>query len=180
MDDCFAKTPQDVFSVIKSLVPRIRNEPRNTKILGRPGLLQWLLDLASEEERTRTVYQDLYMLLKPMISAHPSYIARTDRLDPSDASPVYYAPSNTLPQYADLWRRNEAEAGNFMANWYAGWAVQHVNEFRKFWIVSLADERTKDEWKSRYRHLDVVQPIKYLWDEENRQKDRAKAGAGTK
>lgn len=53
-----------------------------------------------------------------------------------------------------------------------------MNEFRKFLIVSLADERTKDEWKSRYRHVDVVQPIAYLWEDAKQNDKAAKAAAG--
>ncbi|KAI9655204.1 MAG: hypothetical protein M1831_004914 [Alyxoria varia] len=49
MDDCFEQQPHPTLSAVKALEKRVRNNFASV-VLGRPGLLEWLSDLAREEQ----------------------------------------------------------------------------------------------------------------------------------
>jgi len=78
--------------------------------------------------------------------------------NPSEEALLVSVPPEQLPQYHELWQRDEKAASDFMVNWFAGWACTQVMSWRRFVAVHSVD---RQDWKDAYRHLDLVTPEKY-------------------
>lgn len=165
-DSSFSANPADTLVVVKSIVDRIKPQPMTTKLLGRPGLLRWLYDLAiteHEHQRDSLFYSeddtrmDTYVTLANVLEADPHYIMRPPAPPrPTPISPIYFLHEDDMPEYAELARENPREAENIMAAWFADWARSHVREFRRFLIIHTGD--MKKLWSERYKHIEVLTP----------------------
>ena len=182
MDDCFDDHPHDTLEVLRALSTRVQSRQSlaasSTRILGRPGLVQWLMDLAALENRQlgenrkpgRATSSDnpkaaMFTLLHGLVMSSPSYPSTT-----ADESPVYFMDrTNDVLAHESLWRDDSVKASSCMAAWFAAWAASNAHRFRKFVIISMIRSEVREEWKRSYQHLKVLTPGAYTGEERKKE-----------
>jgi len=183
MDECFVNYPKETLEVTRQLVGRANTVAPFYRILGRPGLVNWLRDLARQNESTSSTPADgerrhahIVSIFQKLLASNPTYMEPYDRPTPSKHSPLFFLPEHKWPGYAETWKRDERAAANELADWFAAWAILHINEFRKIVILTHADEKTKEMWEKRFGHLSVLNPAEWLREEDrkHRKSDGAK------
>lgn len=188
MDDCLVYQPHDTRPAVEAIQRRLTSSLRTTRILGRPGFLPWLSDLAVAEEHDiksqdrmdvdfggRSAASDrpkaeIYSILATINNSFGG--TRASAMSPFDSEgedeerkPVCAIPASYMPDYAGLWARDETAASNRMAEWFAGWSLQEVAEIRRFVVLSMVSSGLREEWKRKYKHLSVMTPGDFVRQE---------------
>jgi len=173
-------------SVLKELQPRLRDAPAANCVLGRPDLLRWLQKLALDDPDEE--YFEVYTMLAELLHASPSNLTMWPMPErPTSQSPVYFEPLFANPEYGAKYARSAQEAEEEMAEWFAVWALRNAQRYKSFVIVSLANKRTTNNWRERWAHVEVVNPLDFIkemteserkkrdYEERERRKARDKA-----
>ncbi|KAL2353311.1 hypothetical protein BJ546DRAFT_118264 [Cryomyces antarcticus] len=159
-DSVFAYEPPKARLLIDNFNREFGSKPskamETSKLAGRPGLKNWLLQLAvehSEEDRKAKDDTRIKLYLAMDTIAPPS---ATDPNDPSNPLPearLVSIPPSTLSKHAQLWKDDEQKANDYIVNWFAGWACTQVTNFRRFFVIHTEVETN---WKRKYAHLQVM------------------------
>lgn len=180
MDDCLADQPSDTLPVLQLLYRRAKEAKTPTYIIGRPGLIQWAWELAKRHEGDE---EDMGISDRESIRAKIFKILFTLKEEPSKNGRglchVVSPEVEGMPTYGPLWERDEVAAMHWMAEWYAVWALERLEDVRQFFVVALAKSSVRDEWSKKYKHLAVLTPSQWCSREERKQsqKDAPRRGA---
>lgn len=163
---------------INILLKRFREKNTQTKILGRPDLLDWLFELATQTAEkesgnaflgnTDTVERRLVRIhteLCKLIDASPPNMNRSivgRKPKPFETSPVFFLSAEEWPDYYAAADRSASDADDLMVEWFAAWAVQEASNFRKFSVVARVADATLDMWKGKWRHLSFFDPKEFV------------------
>jgi hypothetical protein len=202
MDNLWEKHPEDIEHLVKTIEIRIRNNPDSNCILGRPDLIRWLEKLYLDDLSKPNISKDklkareqLFHKVHSMLHAKRAYRGVWPEPDcPTRSSPIFFEPSANMPGYERIFDTDRAKAEDIMIDWFALWSLRHVHKYRAFIVVYLderVDSNQKEVWMKRYKHIDVVTPVKYNeavrgaddynkekrreFEEAKRARDRAKA-----
>lgn len=189
-DDVFAYYPEKATEVINDFLQKARLKPQGgelSKIGARPGIRDWLSGLAAQkmveggDDYTDDRYVNCWEAvcdLCPLEDYDPFAMER-DQMVPKDDALLWSVAAEDLPSFEGLWERNEAEATDMMANFFAGTAVERMEEFQKYAFVyqrpdqtNLSDEFPASQlgpqavldqvdpcgWMKRYNHIEVMSP----------------------
>lgn len=132
-------------------------EQQNWRLVGRPGLIKWLRQLAWER-RDKDIIQ-MYAELEPLPSSTNSskYADAPLGLPLTQPPLVISLEPEDLPVLDEMRESDPDAATNFVVEWYAGWLIGQIEVARKFYIVhSSAESVLAKEWKNKYQHLDVL------------------------
>ncbi|TKA68633.1 hypothetical protein B0A55_07372 [Friedmanniomyces simplex] len=178
-DEVFVNHPEKASQVIQLFLENNKVKPpggENDKIAARPGVKDWLRQLATERttERGRNdnrwlqLYYDICQLCPP--EDEDPY----DLPNPSPTSHLVSLPPQELPSFIGLWEHDPDAATDAMVEWFAGWSVLNANKFRKFLVchepqkgTMVTDENGQSKyhvdadprgWAKRWQHIDVQRP----------------------
>ena len=169
MDDIFENHPTEAARVVQHI---LKKSPRGCKlsykILGRPKLERWIFELVSRKCRGgRAISKSDRTLLDLRTAIHEHILA-----DPFDESS---AGSNPSPASLFYWLPFELESdcssdasivANLFVRFFAKWSTMFAKDYRKFSVLTMTDERTRDQWEEAFMHLDFVTPSAWLSREE--------------
>ncbi|TKA61699.1 hypothetical protein B0A55_11525 [Friedmanniomyces simplex] len=178
-DEVFVNHPEKASQVIQLFLENNKVKPpggENDKIAARPGVKDWLRQLATErtterganDNRWLQLYYDICQLC-PREDEDPY-----DLPNPSPTSHLVSLPPQELPSFIGLWERDPDAAMDAMVEWFAGWSVLNANKFRKFLVchepqkgTMVTDENGQSKyqvdadprgWAKRWQHIDVQRP----------------------
>lgn len=180
-DDVFVRHPEKATQVIGAFLEKQDVRPaaarESNRIAARPGLKDWIFNLALEKTSVRgrrdnrDTRDNRWWELYKMVAR----LCPQDDEDPWDLSQplphsslVSISPA-LLPTFEKLWDTNPTAATDFMVNWFAGWAIFNAHQFRRFEICHVPDlagdvmldpEAIADPrgWSKKYQHLEVSLP----------------------
>ena len=170
-------------NTIEVLIKRM-TKLRNSVMLGRPGLDEWLADLGEEEARhsgtqgrmdrvrpanwgpQEKIFDKVKRAKFSTMDAPPGVtirgLAPKGMLNLELGSGLRIPKPHELPDYASLWNKDQKKACDVMAAWFAQWASAHATEFRIFIIISMISSHLRIRWKKKYNHLWIMSPTEYL------------------
>lgn len=180
-DDVFVRHPEKATQVIGAFLEKQDIRPaaarESNRIATRPGLKDWIFNLALEKTSVRgrrdnrdnrdNRWWELYKMvarLCPQEDEDP-----WDLSQPLPHSSLVSISPELLPAFQKMWETNPTAATDFMVNWFAGWAIMNAHQFRRFEICHVPDlagdvmldpEAIADPrgWSKKYQHLDVSLP----------------------
>lgn len=185
-DDVFVDQPERAISIIERVEKAERAKPagaRNSKIATRPGVKEWLWQLASERslegrntEQDGSRWTNLYLAICKLCPDDEK-----DPWDPPNPRPsslLESVPTSHLPSYETKWEDNPEVATDYLVNWYAGWGVANAGNYGRFIVcheAKMGGKRSFDEnrrhepgeadprhWAEEYQHLAVMTPNDWL------------------
>lgn len=165
-DDCFERYPSDAMRIVHHMIKQSNDAGRTRyKIVGRPGLDVWLQGLVSKDQlagsamsRFDKTLLDLSHLVQGQVAMDHEHAK-----SPTLGSLFYWFPLGV----------DETLSTDYMVSLFANWAVAYATQYRRFSVVTMADERTLDRWGERYMHLEFLNPTRWLeWEERNEQRKR--------
>ncbi|KAK0802473.1 hypothetical protein LTR75_008248 [Friedmanniomyces endolithicus] len=179
-DDVFVNHPEQASQIIQLFLDNNKAKPpggENDKIAARPGVKDWLRQLATErtrdsnDKRWLRLYYDICQLCPPQ--DEDPY----DLPNPSPTSHLVSLPPRELPSFVGLWERDPEAATDAMVEWFAGWSVLNASTYRKFLVCHEPEKGTMvtDEngqaryhvapdprgWAKRWQHIDVQRPEQF-------------------
>ncbi|KAK1809987.1 hypothetical protein LTR12_015664 [Friedmanniomyces endolithicus] len=179
-DDVFVNHPEQASQIIQLFLDNNKAKPPGgeiDKIAARPGVKDWLRQLATErtrdgnDKRWLRLYYDICQLCPPQ--DEDPY----DLPNPSPTSHLVSLPSRELPSFVGLWERDPEAATDAMVEWFAGWSVLNASKYRKFLVCHEPEKGTMvtDEngqtryhvapdprgWAKRWQHIDVQRPEQF-------------------
>lgn len=169
MDDIFENHPTEVARVIQHIVKKsTRDGKLSYKIIGRPKLERWISEFVASNHRAgRTISKSDRTLLDLRTTIHEYIVA--DPFDEfstaSNASPAslfYWLPFELGEDYS----RDASLVANLFVKFFANWSITFAKDYRKFSVLTMTDERTRDQWEETFMHLDFVTPSAWLSREE--------------
>lgn len=190
-DSVLLNHPEKATKIIEGIASlnKRRNEGGSRiQIAMRPGIRQWLMQLAIDrskergrsDERWSRLFKAVYDMCPPELDL--DYAPG----NPGENCDIVSVPPEDLPTFAELEKTDEAAAADFIVNWYAGWAISNATDIRRFTIcnetqstgeltldhnyktVEKAGEVDPRGWAKEYQHLMVVLPSWWLKFLENR------------
>ena len=190
-DDVFSYFPEKAKEIIESFLEQTKSKPPGAelaKIGARPGVKDWLLQLASkkfEEQRGYGESADLPWIecyealcrLCPLEDEEPDF---PDHHVPLETSNLWSLWEDSLPSFKGRWESGDEEgATDYMANLFAGEACCRAWKYRKFHFVyqrpgqekqvmssqgypEIQQEADPKGWAKKYCHIGVVTPDQVL------------------
>lgn len=79
----------------------------------------------------------------------------------SDENLVISPSKRMMPEIGEWWEEGiegKEKATEHMVQYFCGWVIAKVREFRRFIIVHPTE---KPEWRQKYQHISLVTPEKY-------------------
>jgi len=175
-DDVFEFTPKLALGVLDTFYKAGENKPRggkNDRIVTRPGIKAWLLDLADKYASDANIGHRL-KLYESACRLLPDE-SEDDRVRlPNEEPPLLVSPSVAdMPGYSTLWDQDESEATDTLVAWFAAWCIHEREQFRRFMVVheqsrrpentpGLGAEKDPREWSRKYNHIRVVNSQRWI------------------
>lgn len=180
-DDVFVYYPEKALEIIEKFLENTKNKPpggETSKIGARPGIKQWLSDLAREDCEKQAKWIECHLALCrlcPFEDEEPD-IHNELRGVPSERSHLWSLSPDTLKSFKGRWESGDEEgATDYMANLFAGTAIEMAWKFRKFvFVYQRPDEmesvlssqgqqsiQTKADpkgWMKKYNQISVMTP----------------------
>ncbi|KAF2168029.1 hypothetical protein M409DRAFT_21475 [Zasmidium cellare ATCC 36951] len=176
-DDAFINDPEQATSVINAFIDAHRTKPQGgetSRIAARPGILEWVLDLAMENTAERGRQDNRWMLLYNAMCKLSRLDVKDEDLDDDselEEDPLFLISLSPelLSELEDLKESGDQSAATDLAvDWFAGWSLVHACRFRKFVVCheprfgvdeaisgSMPDADPRG-WGRKYQHLGVV------------------------
>ena len=174
-DDVFVYHPRKSLEILRKIKATNDLRPtydRSHRILTRPGIQAFLLQLFEDEQvgrhHDKSDRLKLYLIFDEMM---------TDKrpLDESDkpSQPfVVSPPVAEMPEYAKLWDANEANATDYLVEYFAGWCLLEKESFRRFMVIHQAKDapdytpggirnHQAEVWMEKYQHINIYTPEKW-------------------
>lgn len=180
-DDTFINEPETANGILEAFInehKKKRQGGENNRIAARPGIIEWLLNLAVSKTSVRgrkdSRWMDLYMNM--------SKLARldlededADDIEQAEKAPLYLVTlsSELLPELEAM--EDPEPAMDLAVDWFAGWSLLHASRFRRFVIchgpasmngeVNGVDGTSEEDprgWAKKYQHMGVMPPKKAL------------------
>jgi hypothetical protein len=156
-DQVFIKTPEKVLRIIDEVNRSNKLKPPGAsrhKIAARPGVLTWLMEFVTEHPEGAEDPRWLKLL-------HAVWdLCPDDKQDmfypgnPSEEADMVSEPAELMPTHQALLKTDEAKATDWMVNWFAGWALEHAEDFRRFTICH--EEPGTGNWELDDNHNKVL------------------------
>lgn len=150
------------------------------KLFTRPSIKDFVLNAAEartdETERNdlMLVYQELWYLLHDNETLDDS----SNTWVPKESAPLLCPPpsmtscenfdpicNTTSPSKASIDLPALASNDDFLAEFFAGFAVSHASSFRRFHIIATQDhengKKQRQSWKNKWQHVEVWRPSEY-------------------
>ncbi|KAF2810741.1 uncharacterized protein BDZ99DRAFT_570065 [Mytilinidion resinicola] len=167
-DDVFAHLPKEAWNLVQAFMKHrlLKNLPEefplSHKLVGRPGLINWLQDLVEKHKGEAKEVHDARVRLS---EAFRNELVPAQYIDPlygdqyvpnKCAQVISWAPTN-WPDYHTLWEENPAKATDELVDWFADdICTSEASHYRRF-IVCHTFKMSK--WLGEYAHLlDVNSP----------------------
>ena len=170
MDDCIENHPHDTFEVLRKLVNRAKCAKTPTYVVGRPRLLEWAQQLMRKAEGNVETLEpgeedqgpsNLYKMLCELHGYDgPASLLQMFSRDDEDAR-----------SHTQQWDKDSTRVAKDSAGWYAGWALERVEEVRRFYLLSMLTSSLRQKWSRQYAHLAVMTPNDWC-AEERRKEDK--------
>ena len=168
MDDCFAHQPHEALALLKRLEARGKGGTTPTFTVCRPDILDWVESLWSDEQDQQAASDD-HSEGNTVIKARKEILValfdlqRHTKLEKGNTMYRLYTPDRTIfPRYGELWNQDGTVAANHMAEWYSDWALDHVSEVRRFYLVTTERIGKRTEWANEFKHLSIMQPRDWM------------------
>jgi hypothetical protein len=168
-DEALQYHPNESRDII-TFIKRDNERPlSHSKIVTRPNVKAWLLDLIASTQDSR--YVELYTALCffcPAEDHNPDDMTKT-----LPTSSLLMIDASTMPRLASM---DDTARSDYLINWFAGWAMLHASVWRMFVIcyepkegstrmvpaktTGFVVEANADPfgWAKRYQHVGVVGP----------------------
>ncbi|KAI9657014.1 MAG: hypothetical protein M1821_003180 [Bathelium mastoideum] len=170
-DEAISTQPLQVLAAVLKFVGFLRTEKQehqNWHVVGRPGLVQWIRQLA--KERNDADLFQIYVELEQLPSSFYSAKYAEDDLGeilPSQPALVISPDPDTLPEHAELSKTDPVAATDLMIEWYAGWLIDQREVARRFSVV-VPDPKAPAarKWREKYQHFDIMATdffVKQMW-----------------
>lgn len=170
-DEAILYYPEETLKIVQFIHGRTVNGGtfNNSKIVCRANVKKWLLDKIIEEDETRYIpLYGAFCQLCPLEDEDPDEPGQT--LPHSALVPIDDA---SIPRLQTL---TGADRLQCLVNWFAGWAIEHVNIWRFFIVCYKHKEDTKiihgrvltekdplpAQWTMMYGHVGVATPQEVL------------------
>lgn len=176
-DDVFIYHPQRALSILEKCRSDHEGKPagaRNDRIIGRPGLKQWLFELMDMPDHSRA---DNTPSNGSQVDRIKLYYTVCEILTPGDGMIVpedcliVSPPVEEMPSYPPMWDTDQGKATDYLVNWFAGWCVGEKERFRRFAIchrgrdgAHAEADRAAKSWMKEYQHVRVLSPSQ--WQQE--------------
>jgi chromo domain-containing protein 1 len=170
-DEALQYYPNNCREIIKLIKQKNDQTLAPSKIITRPNVKAWLLDLIGSTQDIRYVeLYEAFCILCPLEDHDPEDMAQT-----LPTSSLLMIDGSTLPRLAGM---DEPARSNYLVNWFAGWAVRHASIWRTFVICyeprtgstrtvlgkggANVVETNSDPfgWAKQYQNVGVVSPSK--------------------
>jgi hypothetical protein len=168
-DEALQYYPNDCREIIKLIKQRNGNALGPSKVITRPNVKAWLLDLIGSTQDIRYVeLYEAFWVLCPLEDHDPNDMTRT-----LPSSSLLMIDASMLPRLAGM---DESSQSDWLVNWFAGWAVRHASVWRTFVICYepktgstrtvigkggvnvLENNADPSGWAKRYQNVGVLAP----------------------
>lgn len=199
-DDIIEHHPQQAKRIFELFMTKSFKKPiigsRNDRLVTRPGLKDWLLDLLQQhpDKPAAQYWAAIYVMVDKLTSPDEtpdparSKPGSPDSLHRQDASSsitdrdqclVISPPLDDLPDYPAMWERDQESATDYLVQWFAGWGVFERERFRRFAVLHEENRRaeqtpgfgtgSKDPrgWSKKWQHVRVTTPNRWLHSNGN-------------
>lgn len=178
-DDVFEHNPKQAKAVLELFLARTSPKQaglKNDRIVTRPGLKDWLLDLIQEHPDDKTsihYWVAIYVLVDQLMTpgegdSGPSMAER-------DIPWIISPPLDELPGYEKMWDRDQETATDYLVEWFAGWSIFERERFRRFAVLHESARRAEQTpgfdktggkdprgFSKRHQHILVTTPNRWL------------------
>ncbi|KAI5299196.1 hypothetical protein KEM55_002457 [Ascosphaera atra] len=180
-DDLILRHPDRTLQIVSWFTNFVKTKFRGTwKLLFRPNVEQWLLELASLKNDER--YVALYLLIRLNVPQYPrthlnAYLRPStpeslDGCSDDEGQVNPFVSTKYIPQYnarrdADVvpaLRGSTMEQRNTdqLIEWFSGWALMNAERFRRFVAVtSFAGMKPLDRWK-KWTHIEIMDSKEFM------------------
>lgn len=184
-DDVYKYHPDIALRVLETFEQQVKARPeggRYDRIYSRPGLLAWLATLIDEDSESGKltegsprvgVWKMACNLMNTSAADTSINALRSDKLPPSV---LYSPPKRDMPDYIKLWDSSEEDATDFLVEWFSGLCCLEREHYRRFTVLfepgklgpqtpgiqESADAKDPREWMSKFRHIKVTTPNRWL------------------
>ncbi|GAB7354843.1 hypothetical protein MBLNU459_g5223t1 [Dothideomycetes sp. NU459] len=168
------KLATDVFEAFKNKTFKKPVGFRNDRIVTRPGLKDWLHDLIQDQRNDRTSamwWARISVILDKLTTGSEQDSGRS--ISDPEHQLVVSPPVEDLPEYPDMWERDEETATDWLVKWFAGYGIFERQRFRRFNVIHEQrrnaeqtpglDGGAKDPrgWSKTFQHIRVTTPRRW-------------------
>lgn len=179
-DDVLVYHSQKATDYINKFLEETKNKPpggETGKIAMRPGVKDWLLELAVKAGKVRAASEfKIVMLWEAVCRLCPPEFEDPYHLpNPLPSSHLVSEPAEFFPSFEGLWEKDEEKSTDLAVQWFAGWSVINASTYRRFLVCHeplgggklVADEHGRlmhqvdadpRGWSKKYQHIGVVKP----------------------